>query len=141
MDHLERPRLLFAYGTLIPREPARRDAEGWIGDAVRGHLYDLGPYPGLIDLDDPAARWVEGFVRLVDEEELTARLDPFEAVDEGLYRREATTTRSGRRAWVYVYARPLPSEAQGPIERWEGPGRGWVAPSLARNRSALEVNR
>ena len=112
------PRLLFAYGTLVPAEPARRSAEGWEPDAVRGRLYDLGPYPGLLDLDDPAASWVGGFVRPVSERELIGRLDPYEGVDEGLYRRERTTTRAGRLAWVYVYDRPLPDGARGPIPYW-----------------------
>ena len=139
MENCERPRLLFAYGTLVPRDVGLRDAEGWIGDAVRGRLFDLGPYPGLIDLDDPGAVWVEGYVRPVLAEELRDRLDPYEAVAEGLYRREAATARSGRRVWIYVYARPIPPDAVGPIERWAGPGRGWVAPSADRNASALEV--
>ncbi len=113
-------RLLFAYGTLVPREPGPRRRAGWRPDAVRGRLYDLGPYPGLVDLDDPGASWVEGFVRPVDEAELTGRLDPYEGVDEGLYRREPTTTRAGRPAWVYTYARPLPEGAYGPLVRWGG---------------------
>jgi gamma-glutamylcyclotransferase (GGCT)/AIG2-like uncharacterized protein YtfP len=114
------PELLFAYGTLVPSDQSRRDAEGWIADAVRGRLYDLGPYPGLVDLDDPSASWVEGFVRPVDVLELQERLDPYEGVDEGLYRRERAVTRSGRLVWVYVYARSLPEGARGPFDRWEG---------------------
>jgi gamma-glutamylcyclotransferase (GGCT)/AIG2-like uncharacterized protein YtfP len=113
-------RLLFAYGTLVPAESTDRDAAGWTPDAVRGRLYDLGPYPGLVDLDDPAAPWVGGFVKPVEESVLTDHLDPYEGVDEGLYRREATTTRAGRPAWVYVYARRLPAGARGPIEVWRG---------------------
>ena len=111
-------RLLFAYGTLVPAEPGLRADEGWEPDAVRGRLYDLGPYPGLVDLDDPAAPWVDGFVRPVCDAELVGRLDPYEGVDEGLYRRDSTTTREGRPAWVYVYARPLPAVAIGPLDRW-----------------------
>jgi gamma-glutamylcyclotransferase (GGCT)/AIG2-like uncharacterized protein YtfP len=114
------PQLLFAYGTLVPLDQSRRDAEGWIADAVRGRLYDLGPYPGLVDLDDPAASWVEGFVRPVDVLQLQERLDPYEGVDDGLYRRERALTRSGRLVWVYIYARPLPEGVRGPFDRWEG---------------------
>lgn len=113
-------RLLFAYGTLVPGDPGRRSAGGWEPDAVRGRLYDLGPYPGLIDLDDPAAPWVDGFARPVGDAELVDHLDPYEGVDEGLYRRDATTTRAGRPAWVYVYARSLPPSARGPFDRWGG---------------------
>jgi gamma-glutamylcyclotransferase (GGCT)/AIG2-like uncharacterized protein YtfP len=115
------PPWLFAYGTLGPRGRLGRDAAGWRPDAVRGRLYDLGPYPALVDLDDPAADWVEGHVRPADRAELERRLDPYEGVGEGLYRRVAATTREGRRAWVYTYARPLPASARGPIRRWGGP--------------------
>ncbi len=138
MEDLGLPRLLFAYGTLVPRDPSRRVAQGWLVDAIRGRLFDLGPYPGVVDLDEPSAPWVEGFTRPVEELELRDRLDPYEAVDEGLYRRLSTTTRSGRRAWIYVYARPIPASAH-EITAWNGPRLGHSAPSLNRNASALEV--
>src|ERR1700677_3715399 len=75
--------LLFAYGTLMPADSAAAERDGWRPDAVRGRLFDLGPYPALVDLDDPGAGWVEGFVRPVDLEELETRLDPWEEVDKG----------------------------------------------------------
>src|SRR5262245_17654694 len=115
--------LLFAYGTLMPLDADSANREGWRADAVRGRLYDLGPYPALIDLDDPGAGWVEGYVRPVDREELEGRLDPWEEVERGLYRRVTVTTRSNRRAWVYVYNQPLPPDARGPLSRWDGPRR------------------
>ena len=37
--------LLFVYGTLAPESPEVAGREGWVADAVRGRLYDLGPYP------------------------------------------------------------------------------------------------
>jgi gamma-glutamylcyclotransferase (GGCT)/AIG2-like uncharacterized protein YtfP len=111
--------ILFAYGTLVPRETERLAREGWLPDAVRGRLYDLGSYPGLVDLDDPVAGWVEGYVRPIELEELEGPLDRFEEVDQGLYRRVRTTTRDERRVWVYVYARPLPPNARGPLRRWQ----------------------
>lgn len=108
---------LFVYGTLgPPYDPAPR---GWSLDAVRGLLYDLGRYPALVRWDDPRAPWVEGAIRDVDLNELRTRLDPYEAVDDGLFSRVETTTRAGVRVWVYVYARPLPQWAKGPIERWD----------------------
>ena len=113
------PGLLFAYGTLGPGPSG--DARGWVADRVRGRLFDLGPYPALVDPDDPGAGWVEGYVREVDRIELARDLDPYEGVDEGLYRRVALTTEAGRHAWVYVYARPLPVRAVGPLTRWVGP--------------------
>ncbi|MCA1686105.1 MAG: gamma-glutamylcyclotransferase, partial [Planctomycetia bacterium] len=69
---------LFAYGTLAPRGPEQARRGGWEPDAVRGRLYDLGPYPALLDLDDPSAGWVAGQVRPVDPAEFTERLDPYE---------------------------------------------------------------
>ena len=114
------PTLLFAYGTLMPDGPAAVASDGWVADAVRGRLFDLGPYPALVDCEDPRAEWVEGFVRAITADELSERLDPYEGVDEGQYRRVAATTRAGRRVWVYVYARPLPRHARGPLTRWDG---------------------
>ena len=138
---IDLPRLLFAYGTLVPRDLDEQARRGWLADAVRGRLYDLGHYPAIVNLDDPTASWVEGFVRTVEAVELIEQLDPYEAVHEGLYRREATTTRGGRHVWIYVYARSLPDRARGPIAHWERPAHGYSAPSLDRNTSALEVTR
>ena len=115
--------LLFVYGTLAPETPEVARQEGWASDAVRGRLYDLGPYPALIDTDDAAAGWVEGYVRSVTSEQLSGSLDSYEGVDEGLYRRIKTTTRAGRQVWVYIYARPLPSSAIGPLPRWNSTKR------------------
>jgi gamma-glutamylcyclotransferase (GGCT)/AIG2-like uncharacterized protein YtfP len=115
------PSLLFAYGTLGPADPATAASDGWVADRVRGRLYDLGPYPALCDCGDLSASWIQGYVRPVELTELTGRLDPYEGVDEGLYHRVAATTEAGRRVWVYVYARPLPPTARGPLCRWERP--------------------
>src|SRR6185437_10156830 len=117
------PMLLFAYGTLAPDGPEAAARDGWVADRVRGRLFDLGPYPALVIEGDPEEGWVAGYVRTVDRDELIGRLDPYEGVDEGLYRRLAATTEAGRRAWVYVYARPLPPGARGPLDRWERPRR------------------
>jgi gamma-glutamylcyclotransferase (GGCT)/AIG2-like uncharacterized protein YtfP len=113
--------ILFAYGTLAPDSPEAAARGGWAPDEVRGRLYDLGPYPALVGCDDPDSGWVDGYVREVDEAMLSGRLDAYEGVHEGQYRRVVATTRAGRQVWVYVYARPLPPEARGPLERWDGP--------------------
>ena len=115
----EDPGLLFAYGTLGPADPEAAARDGWAPDAVRGRLYDLGPYPALVDAGDGPADWVEGHVRRVGRAELEGPLDAYEGVDEGLYRRVIVPTRAGRWAWVYVYARPLPPGAVGPLTRWK----------------------
>jgi gamma-glutamylcyclotransferase (GGCT)/AIG2-like uncharacterized protein YtfP len=121
------PELLFAYGTLGPPGSEAVAQGGWIADAVRGRLFDLGPYPALVDADDPDADWVEGHVRPVAPRELSEFLDPYEGVDEGLFRRDEVTTRAGRRVWVYVFARPVPPTARGPLVRWEGPQRDRIS--------------
>ena len=113
--------LLFAYGTLAPDGPDEVERGGWLRDRVRGRLFDLGPFPGLVDLDDPTAGWVHGYVRPVDPAELEGPLDEFEDVAKGLYRRVETATEAGRRVWVYVYARPVPPGARGPLDHWDGP--------------------
>lgn len=110
------PELLFAYGTLGPAHD--RALRPWLPDAVRGRLFDLGPYPALVACHEATPAWVEGWVRPVDAAELAEKLDPYEGVAEGLFERIATTTRAGRWVWVYVYARPLPQWAKGPFTRW-----------------------
>ena len=118
------PALFFAYGTLAPAEPEGAVRDGWMPDMVRGRLFDLGPYPALVDVDDLTAGWVEGYVRMIDTAVLTGPLDSYECVAEGLYRRVRVTTRAGRRAWVYVYAQPIPPGARGPLVQWDGPRAG-----------------
>ncbi len=114
----DEPGLLFAYGTLGPRDRAAEARNGWQADAVRGRLFDLGPYPALVEPGDPEAGWVEGHVRPVEMAELQGPLDSYEGVAEGLYRRVVVRTRNGIWAWVYAYARPLPGGAIGPLVRW-----------------------
>jgi gamma-glutamylcyclotransferase (GGCT)/AIG2-like uncharacterized protein YtfP len=129
--------LLFAYGTLMPLDFQSAAQDGWSADAVRGRLYDLGAYPALVDLDDRTAEWVEGFVRAVDRAELEGPLDAFEQVDEGLYRRVETLTRNEQRVWVYVYARPVPADAIGPLNRWGGRRRARLSPPAASAQGDL----
>ncbi len=116
---------LFAYGTLMPRDPEAAAQHGWEPDAVRGCLYDLGPYPALVDVGDPAAGWVEGYVRRGLSPEMLRLLDAYEETDSGMYRRVQMTTRNNNLVWVYVYSGPLPREARGPLNRWEGTVRAW----------------
>jgi gamma-glutamylcyclotransferase (GGCT)/AIG2-like uncharacterized protein YtfP len=112
---------LFAYGTLGPVDEVDAERRGWEADAVRGRLYDLGPYPALIDWDDPEAGWVEGHVRSVEPIELREVLDPYEGVEDGEFLRVVVRTRRGQAVWVYVYPHPIPGRAVGPLPRWEGP--------------------
>jgi len=132
------PDLLFAYGTLSPEGGEAAGLGEWQADAVRGRLFDLGPYPVLVDWEDPEAGWVEGHVRRVEPVELEGWLDPYEGVEEGLFRRVPATTRAGRLAWLYVFPNEVPGGARGPLSRWEGPRVGpptRPGPAPSRNSS------
>ena len=89
----------------------------------------------LVELDDPSAGWVEGYVRSTTLEELEGPLDRYEEVGSGLFRRVETTTRDNRRVWIYLYSRPVPSDAVGPIERWRQ-AKGVVADSSCASGGA-----
>jgi gamma-glutamylcyclotransferase (GGCT)/AIG2-like uncharacterized protein YtfP len=135
--------MLFAYGTLVPQDEEKRRRDGWVLDAVKGRLYDLGSHPALIDLDDSDAGWVLGYVRPVEMEELEGPLDTYEEVSgAGLFRRVQTTTRSHRVVWLYVFSRPLPPYARGPIERWRAPAgvAGSVAPQGVGDHDVRHVD-
>lgn len=83
--------LLFVYGTLKRdcsnhRHLADQRFVGLARTVAGYRLYDLGGYPGIIMFPDDR-EGVVGEVWSVDEDALR-RLDHFEGVHEGLYRRE-----------------------------------------------------
>ena len=83
--------LVFVYGTLKRGCSNHRVLAGqqFIGEARTApgyRLYHLGEYPGMIAAPDDTLG-VAGEVLSVDPASL-ARLDVFEGIDEGLYRRE-----------------------------------------------------
>ena len=96
--------LVFVYGTLRRGGPGampiRFPSSKFIADAkVRGSLYDLGPYPGLLLNESNAL--VIGEVYEVDEE-LLNKLDDFEASSH--YFRKQTEVTNGTDisiCWVY----------------------------------------
>lgn len=120
------PRHIFFYGTLMQGFALRERAgiESWIRfagcGAVRGALFDLGPYPALV----AGPGTVRGEVYLcVDPRRLLPRADALERFDPsrpraGEYRRESMTARldDGRTlpVWAYVYNRPLGTAARVP---------------------------
>jgi gamma-glutamylcyclotransferase (GGCT)/AIG2-like uncharacterized protein YtfP len=106
---------LFAYGTL--REPGRLAA--LLGPGVRWHalgpatidgqLYDAGRYPALRRDPGPRAA-IAGELIEFDDPAVFGRLDAYEGVGDGLYRRcAAVVTHRGHpvTAWVYVYGRSV----------------------------------
>jgi gamma-glutamylcyclotransferase (GGCT)/AIG2-like uncharacterized protein YtfP len=105
---------LFVYGTLqdarVRDHALRGVAARVIGrGSVRGALYHLDDYPGLVASDDDAR--VPGILLELDDAAAWEALDRYEGVDEGLYvrRQLAVTLDDGqtRDAWVYLYAQPI----------------------------------
>jgi gamma-glutamylcyclotransferase (GGCT)/AIG2-like uncharacterized protein YtfP len=111
---------VFVYGTLKrgqsrekcwPRKPTSIQAA-----TVRGTLYDLGPYPGLIAGDDLVAGEIWHFAAK-DMAATLAALDEIEGYhgqnyhgqDDDEYRRVIVECAIGEKhvaAWAYQYARP-----------------------------------
>ncbi len=101
---------LFIYGTLLPGLKLEQEMAGaeCLGHAeVRGHLYDIGCYPGLVDGEG----WVSGEIHRVSPAHLH-RLDAMEEVvaddrSASLYWRERikveTGAHAGESVWVYRY--------------------------------------
>lgn len=104
---------LFVYGTLKRgcSNHAQMVGQKFVAEArtVPGYrLFDVGGYPGLVPWPDDR-EGVTGEIWLVDEPGL-ARLDRFEGVGEGLYRREAMDLAAPHDLEVvdgYVYARSV----------------------------------
>lgn len=105
--------LIFVYGTLKRGGSNHRQLAGeiFIGEArtVTGYrLFALEGYPGMVPLADDR-EGVVGEVWSVKPEAL-ARLDRFEGVDEGLYRREPVPLLppfAARTIHTYLYARSV----------------------------------
>ena len=129
---------LFVYGSLIPQltsafgkaERTRLARESTvIGPAsVRGKLYDLGDYPGLISNSCLHTRVDGVLLRLNMPDETFAWLDPFEDIVPGRplevnqyerVTRTVTTADGGEiAAWVYVMWRVPASASEITTGRW-----------------------
>jgi gamma-glutamylcyclotransferase (GGCT)/AIG2-like uncharacterized protein YtfP len=108
------PKLLFAYGTLRPNlaGPAWQLVARLVpagAATVRGLLYDLGGYPGMV----PGDGLVHGeLLQLSDPDQLVA-LDAYEESDgpNPLFCRRLTMARQGTGeetiVWAYFYARSV----------------------------------
>lgn len=91
---------LFAYGTLAAEGAASALMSGCervASAAVRGTLYDIGEYPALLL---SGTDWVDGEIWRCPAD-LLPRLDRYEAVREGLFRRVGVTV-EGTPCWAYV---------------------------------------
>ena len=116
------PDLLFIYGTLHPnRAPASiastaRLLKPFAKATIQAHLYDLGPYPGIILTDDPSATVPGELFTLPEDPAVLARLDAYEDFrptdpTNSLFLRQRTpaTLADGTRhpCWVYIYNHPV----------------------------------
>ncbi|HWP38656.1 MAG TPA: gamma-glutamylcyclotransferase family protein [Gemmatimonadales bacterium] len=123
------PRHLFAYGTLQPRfVPAEvacflRNTHAVGAATVRGTLYDLGQYPGLVR-DGVGGRKVSGTMLELppppQDQALLHELDRYEGPE---FRRARCVAWQGQQrvtCWAYVLRHP-PSPGTHPIStgRWE----------------------
>ncbi|MCA2016699.1 gamma-glutamylcyclotransferase [Vibrio tritonius] len=93
--------LVFVYGTLRQGECnhhylANSQLLGHFDTPPEYALYDLGPYPGLVE----GHHAISGEVYLVDDDTL-AKIDELEDVPVE-YRRERIETTFGH-AWIYIY--------------------------------------
>jgi gamma-glutamylcyclotransferase (GGCT)/AIG2-like uncharacterized protein YtfP len=115
------PLLLFVYGTLRPGLPGPAghlvDGLERAGAAtVRGLLFDLGEYPGMV----AGAGLVHGELLRVGDPGRLAALDDYEGCGgpRPLFRRQLTTARreTGEEvaAWAYFYSRSVTGTVQIP---------------------------
>lgn len=109
---------LFVYGTLRrafshPMQKLLERGGMWRGEGTcQGRLYDLGAYPGMVDPDAPEDEVTGDVYALAParQDKVLHRLDRYEGVEAGLYRREQRSVVLGGEevnAWVYLYDRPL----------------------------------
>jgi gamma-glutamylcyclotransferase (GGCT)/AIG2-like uncharacterized protein YtfP len=119
------PNVLFIYGTLHPdRAPAEIAAAARrlkpMGLAtIRGHLYNLGAYPGAV-LDEAASATIPGELFTVPDAATLAALDAYEDFrpDDpagSLFLRVQTNAikpnGSHQLCWVYIYNREVPGSS------------------------------
>ena len=120
--------LFFFYGLLkqgaagMPDHIDLEAAGAFLNDVwVRGALYDLGGFPGVVAGDG----LVQGIQYRLDAREIADQLDAFEDVlpddpKRSLYRRERTALLTangdpiGKTAWIYIYNQPV--DAYGRID-------------------------
>jgi gamma-glutamylcyclotransferase (GGCT)/AIG2-like uncharacterized protein YtfP len=123
--------IIFVYGTLRPSvKNSRADlfeavAES-LGEArVRGHLYNLGAYPGLV-LNEASNVWVVGAIYRLHHPEPTLKiLDEYEgatARSDDAYERALVTVANSEhatlQAWTYLYRGPLTGAKAMPSGDW-----------------------
>ena len=111
--------LLLVYGTLKQMARSRNGRAA----CIPGRLWDNGSYPAL-ELVQSRDTLVAGLVFEVSAEELQ-RLDAYEGVAHGWYRRVRIVTTAGAVVWAYVGEGCLAGAGK-PGSRWRlmKPGKG-----------------
>jgi gamma-glutamylcyclotransferase (GGCT)/AIG2-like uncharacterized protein YtfP len=128
--------LLFVYGTLLSTAGhpmgtrLRREATPVGPGTVRGRLYSLGRYPGLVEADG-AGSLVHGELYALKTPAVTLKwLDAYEGIvpgraEESPYERVVRPVRpiSGQtvNAWVYLYRKSVKLHPEIEDGRWTGP--------------------
>lgn len=114
---------LFVYGTLKHGREAAR---------IRGDIFDLGSYPGVVHAGDPDAGIVIGEVMDVDAGKLD-EFDQLEGVASGLYRRlkvhvlDEDDEPTGEEVFVYEYARTIREDCKRIASgEWTGEDAPWT---------------
>lgn len=81
----------------------------------QGKLYDLGRYPGAVQSKSPKDRVVGDIYRLIESEQVMARLDEHEG---RRFKRQEVVVRIDHedqiKCWAYLYTRPTFGRAQIP---------------------------
>lgn len=101
---------IFVYGTLkqgfgahaLMQEAGAR-LIGPAKTAARYHLYDQGGFPGMIE-DADLEGGVKGELYEVDEDALW-RIDAYECINQGLFRRAEVELEGGGKALAYLFNR------------------------------------
>lgn len=134
---MPQPVLLFVYGTLMTAArdpvgaPMRLRLEPLVRSrgaaTMRGRMYHMGGYPGMVDSDEPGDI-VHGEVLefIADAGVAFQWLDPYEGIEPGaasgeyVRAKRPVTLHNGdvREAWVYVYLSDLSSGRHLPSGRW-----------------------
>ncbi len=114
-------RYLFSYGTLLPSlappeiKPTVRRLRRVGRGFVRGHLFDLGEYPGAV-LNRTGSQIAGQIFELPDDPEVLDRLDKYEGFDPSdpksslfVRKRRYVQLQDGRKffCWIYSYNRPV----------------------------------
>lgn len=123
---------LFVYGTLMRGMPfpmatfLEQRATFVCEGVVKGRLYELGGYPGLVHLPNADSEVMGHIFELHDPKSTLAALDAYEMIDHAApesseYRRETilvNTPNGAQECLAYLYNRPTAGLLEIPFGNW-----------------------